>query len=330
MERRTLGTSGLEVSMVGLGCMGMTYAYASRRVRDEVRAAATIDRALELGITFFDTADVYGPETNEDLLRRALAGRREKVQIATKFGFVYDDPTTRIIDGRPEHVLRSCEGSLRRLGVEILDLYYLHRVDPEVPVEETVGAMAQLVEAGKVRHLGLCEVSPATLRRAAAVHPIAAVQSEFSLWTRDPEVELLPTLRELGVGLVAYSPLGRGFLTGAIKNFDDLLEEDWRRHNPRFTPENLPRNLEIVERLEVIAEEKMITPAQLALAWILTKGDEIVPIPGTTDPHRLAEDAAATEVQLSQEDLALIEEAAPPGAAFGARYPEEMMRFVNK
>jgi aryl-alcohol dehydrogenase-like predicted oxidoreductase len=328
MERRTLGISGLEVSTIGLGCMGMTYAYASRKMRDEVRAAATIERALELGITLFDTADVYGPETNEDLLRRALAGRREKVRIATKFGFAYDDPT-RIIDGRPEYVLRSCEGSLRRLGVEIIDLFYLHRVDPEVPVEETVGAMAQLVQAGKVQHLGLCEVSTATLRRAAAVHPIAAVQSEYSLWTRDPEMELLPTLRELGTGLVAYSPLGRGFLTGAIKNFDDLLEEDWRRHNPRFTPENLPRNLAIVERLEVIAEEKMITPAQLALAWVLTKGDDIVPIPGTTDPHRLTEDAAAAEVQLSQEDLALIEAAIPPGAAFGARYPEEMMRFVN-
>jgi aryl-alcohol dehydrogenase-like predicted oxidoreductase len=328
MERRTLGISGLEVSAIGLGCMGMTYAYASRKMRDEVRAAATIERALELGITLFDTADVYGPETNEDLLRRALTGRREQVQIATKFGFAYDDPP-RIIDGRPEHVLRSCEGSLRRLGVETIDLYYLHRVDPEVPVEETVGAMTQLVQAGKVRHLGLCEVSAATLRRAAAVHPIVAVQSEYSLWTRDPEVELLPTLRELGVGLVAYSPLGRGFLTGAIKNFDDLLEEDWRRHNPRFTPENLPRNLEIVERLEAIAEAKMVTPAQLALAWVLAKGADIVPIPGTTDPHRLTEDAAAAEVQLSQEDLVLIEMAIPRGVASGARYPEEMMRFVN-
>jgi len=328
MERRKLGTSGLEVSTIGLGCMGMTYAYASRRVRDEVRAASTIERALELGVTFFDTADAYGPETNEDLLRRALAGRLGEVQIATKFGFAYDDPT-RIIDGRPEHVVRSCEGSLRRLGIDTIDLYYLHRVDPDVPIEETVGAMAQLVASGKVRHLGLCEVGAATLRRAFSVHPVAAVQSEFSLWTRDPEREILPTLRELGVGFVAYSPLGRGFLTGAIKSFDDLLEEDWRRQNPRFTPENLPRNLEIVERLEALAEEKMITPAQLALAWILAKGDDVVPIPGTTDPHRLAEDAAAAEIRLSEEDLALIEAAVPQGAATGARYPEEMMRYVN-
>ena len=328
MEQRTLGTSGLEVSAIGLGCMGMTHAYASRRVRDEVRAAATVERALELGVTLFDTADVYGPETNEDLLRRALAGRRDQVRIATKFGFAYGDPT-RTIDGRPEHVQRACEGSLRRLAVEAIDLYYLHRVDPEVPVEETVGAMARLVEAGKVRHLGLCEVSAATLRRAAAVHPIAAVQSEYSLWTRDPEAELLPALRELGVGLVAYSPLGRGFLAGAIKHFDDLLEEDWRRQNPRFTPENLPRNLGILERLQAVAEERMVTPAQLALAWLLAQGDDVVPIPGTTDPHRLAEDVAAADLRLSREDLAVVEAAVPPGAAFGDRYGEEMLRFVN-
>ncbi len=328
MEQRTLGTSGLEVSAIGLGCMGMTHAYASRRVRDEVRAAATVERALELGVTLFDTADVYGPETNEDLLRRALAGRRDQVRIATKFGFAYGDPT-RTIDGRPEHVQRACEGSLRRLAVEAIDLYYLHRVDPEVPVEETVGAMARLVEAGKVRHLGLCEVSAATLRRAVAVHPITAVQSEYSLWTRDPEAELLPALRELGVGLVAYSPLGRGFLAGAIKHFDDLLEEDWRRQNPRFTPENLPRNLGILERLQAVAEERMVTPAQLALAWLLAQGDDVVPIPGTTDPHRLAEDVAAADLRLSREDLAVVEAAVPPGAAFGDRYGEEMLRFVN-
>jgi aryl-alcohol dehydrogenase-like predicted oxidoreductase len=328
MERRTLGTPGLEVSAVGLGCMGMTYAYTSRAVRDEFRAAATIKRALELGVTFFDTADSYGPETNEDLIRRALAGHREEVQIATKFGLAYEDPT-RVVDGRPEYVRKSCEGSLRRLGVETIDLYYLHRVDPMVPIEETVGAMAELVEMGDVRYLGLCEVSAATLRRACTVHPITAVQSEYSLWTRDIEQDLMPTLRELGIGFVAYSPLGRGFLTGAIKGFEDLLEEDWRRHNPRFTPENLPRNLEIVERLEAIAEEKMITPAQLALAWVLAKGTDIVPIPGTTDPHRLAEDAASAEVELSDADLAQIEEAVPPGVAVGARYSEEMMRYVN-
>jgi aryl-alcohol dehydrogenase-like predicted oxidoreductase len=328
MERRALGAAEFEVSAIGLGCMGMTYAYGSRAVRDEVRASATINRALELGVTFFDTADSYGPKTNEDLIRRALAGRHEEVQIATKFGLAYEDPT-RVVDGRPEYVYRSCEGSLRRLGVETIDLYYLHRVDPGVPIEETVGAMAELVTAGKVRHLGLCEVSEATLRRACAVHAITALQSEYSLWTRDLERELMPTLRELGVGLVAYSPLGRGFLTGAIRSFEDLLEEDWRRHNPRFTPENLPRNLEIVERLESIAEEKMITPAQLALAWVLAKGPDVVPIPGTTDPHRLAEDAAAAEIELSERDLARIEEAAPHGAAEGARYPEEMMRYVN-
>lgn len=328
MDRRTLGTAGFEVSAIGLGCMGMTYAYASRAVRDESRAVTTVNRALELGVTFFDTADSYGPRTNEDLIRRALLGRHEEVQIATKFGLAYDDPT-RVVDGRPEYVKRSCEGSLRRLGVETIDLYYLHRVDPSVPIEETVGAMAELVVAGKVRHLGLCEVSAATLRRACAVHLITAVQSEYSLWTRDLELELMPALRELGVGLVAYSPLGRGFLTGAIRSFEDLLEEDWRRHNPRFTPENLPRNLEIVERLEDIAEEKMISPAQLALAWVLAKDPDIVPIPGTTDPHRLAEDAAAAEMELSDEDLMQIEEAAPPGSAVGARYPEEMMRYVN-
>lgn len=316
MDRRTLGTAGFEVSAIGLGCMGMTYAYASRAVRDESRAATTINRALELGVTFFDTADSYGPKTNEDLIHRALAGRHEEVQIATKFGLAYEDPT-RVVDGRPEYVKRSCDGSLRRLGVETIDLYYLHRVDPSVPIEETVGAMAELVVAGKVRHLGLCEVSEATLRRACAVHRITTVQSEYSLWTRDLERELMPTLRELGVGLVAYSPLGRGFLTGPIRSFEDLLEEDWRRHNPRFTPENLPRNLEIVERLEPIAEDKMITPAQLALAWVLAKGSYIVPIPGTTDPHRLAEDAAAAEIELSDEDLMQIEEAAPPGTAVG-------------
>lgn len=328
MRRRKLGVARFDVSAIGLGCMGLTYAYKSRAMRDEGRASATIQKALELGITFFDTSDAYGPETNEDLLRRALAGWHEQVQLATKFGQAYGDPT-RGIDGRPEYVGRACDGSLRRLGVETIDLYYLYRVDPTVPIEETVGAMAELVTAGKVHHLGLCEVSGETLRRASAVHPITAVQSEYSLWTRDVERELVPTAKELGVGLVAYSPLGRGFLTGAIKGFDDLLEEDWRRLNPRFTPENLPRNLELVERLEGIAEEKMVTPAQLALAWVLAKGPHIVPIPGTSDPHRIAEDAVAAEITLSDDDLHRIEEAAPPGVAVGARYPEEEMRYVN-
>jgi aryl-alcohol dehydrogenase-like predicted oxidoreductase len=320
MDKRVLGESTLEVSAVGLGCMGMSEFYGGR---DEREALAAIDRALELGIDFFDTADMYGPFTNELLLGRALAGRRDRVVLATKFGNVRGPGGERLgIRGDPDYVRQACDASLERLGVEHIDLYYQHRVDRETPIEETVGAMAELVEAGKVRHLGLSEASPETIRRAHAVHPITALQSEYSLWTRDPEDEVLPTVRKLGIGFVAYSPLGRGFLSGRIRSPEDLDADDFRRANPRFQGDNFGRNLELVERVRQLAEEKDVTPAQLALAWVLRQGDDIVPIPGTKRAAYVEENAGAVEVELTESDLARIEEAFPKGAASGERYAD--------
>ena len=328
MEQRSLGRSGLSVSAQGLGCMGMSEFYGPR---DDAESLATIARALELGIRFLDTADVYGPFVNEELVGRAIRGRREEVVLATKFGIVRDpaDPTKRGICGRPDYVRQCCEASLRRLGAERIDLYYQHRVDPQTPIEETVGAMAELVRQGKVRFLGLSEAGSETLRRASRVHPIAAVQSEYSLWSRDPEDGVLATCRELGIGFVAYSPLGRGFLTGQIKRFEDLAPDDYRRFSPRFQGENFERNLALVARVEGLAREKGCTPAQLALAWVLAQGDDVVPIPGTKRRERLEENAAAEDVLLTEHDLARIDEVAPRGAAAGERYPAEYMRLVN-
>jgi aryl-alcohol dehydrogenase-like predicted oxidoreductase len=324
MEHRTLGT--LQTSSLGLGCMGMTWAYGAA---DERRSLATIDRAIELGITLFDTADVYGPETNERLVGRALASRRDDIVLATKFGSRSLEIEGRAPDGRAEYVLRACDASLRRLGTDHIDLYYQHRVDPQVPIEETVGAMAELVQAGKVRYLGLSEPGAETIRRAHATHPITAVQSEYSLWTRDLEDEVLPTLRELGIGLVAYSPLGRGFLTGALRSPEDLAEDDWRRTNPRFQGENFRANLELVDAINAMAQAKGVTAAQLALAWVLTQGDDVVPIPGTTRPERIDENAGALEVELTEAELAQLDEIAPLGVAAGTRYPEPAMAVLN-
>jgi aryl-alcohol dehydrogenase-like predicted oxidoreductase len=319
MQTRTLG-QGLEVSAMGLGCMGMSEFYGRA---DEDEAIRTIHRALELGITFLDTADVYGPFTNEKLVGRAIAGRRDEVVLATKFGNVRGENGERLgIDGSPEYVRRACDASLRRLGTDQIDLYYQHRVDQTVPIEETVGAMAELVAQGKVRHLGLSEASPATIRRAHAVHPIAALQTEYSLWSRDPEEEILPTVRELGIGFVPYSPLGRGFLTGRFQRADDLAEDDFRRSHPRFQGANLQRNLELVERVRAIAADKGVTAGQLALAWVLAQGDDIAPIPGTKRVKYLEENAGAFDVELSDADLRALDEAAPRGAAAGDRYAD--------
>ena len=319
MERRTLG-QGLEVSAIGLGCMGMSEFYGAR---DEDEALSTINRALDLGVTFLDTADMYGPFTNEKLVARAIASRRAEVQLATKFGNVRGENGEYMgIRGDADYVRQACEASLERLGVDHIDLYYQHRVDKGIDIEETVGAMAELVEAGKVRHLGLSEASPETIRRAHAVHPITALQTEYSLWTRDPEDEILPTIRELGIGFVAYSPLGRGFLSGRITSPEDLDPNDFRRRNPRFQGENFDRNLELVERVREIAAEKGATPSQLALAWVLRQGDDIVPIPGTKRVAYLEENAGAADVELSDDELARIEEAFPKGATSGDRYPD--------
>ena len=326
METRSLGTQGLEVSALGLGCMGMSEFYGTA---DENEAIATIHRALELGMTFLDTADMYGPFTNERLVGKAIAGRREQVVVATKFGNVRGEQGEFLgIDGSADYVRSACEASLQRLGVETIDLYYQHRVDLETPIEETVGAMAELVQAGKVRYLGLSEAGAETIRRAHAVHPISALQTEYSLWTRDPEPEILPAVRELGIGFVAYSPLGRGFLTGKIRSLDDLDEKDFRRRGPRFQEENLRRNLALVEEVERLAAEKGVTPSQLALAWVLSRGDDIVPIPGTKRRSHLEENAAAAEIELADEELGLLEQAFPVGIAAGDRYPD--MSTVNR
>jgi len=327
MRTRRLGT--LEVSELGLGCMGMSEFYGPT---DEGESLATIARARELGVTFLDTADAYGIGRNEELVGKAVRGRRRDFVIATKFGFVRDpaNPQARGINGRPEYVRSACERSLGRLGIETIDLYYQHRVDPAVPIEETVGAMAELVRAGKVRHLGLSEASAATLRRAHAVHPITALQSEYSLWSRDPEDELLAACRELAVGFVAYSPLGRGFLTGQLKRFEDLAPDDFRRNSPRFQGENFARNLALVERVGALARERGVTPAQLALAWVLARAEHIVPIPGTKRRDRLEENVAATRIELSAADLASLEALAPRGAAAGDRYTAAGMALVNR
>jgi len=328
MKTRQLGRSGLTVSALGLGCMGMSDFYGSQNDAESTR---TLHRALALGVTFFDTADMYGPHKNEELLGRAFKGKRKHVVLATKFGIQRDlnDPAKRGINGRPEYVQAACEASLKRLGTDHIDLYYQHRVDPNTPIEDTVGAMSRLVEAGKVRYLGLSEAAPATLRRAVAVHPIAALQTEYSLWSREPEDEIMPVLRELGVGFVPYSPLGRGFLTGQITRFEDLDADDYRRHTPRFQGENFQKNLDLVARINDLARQKHCTASQLALAWVLAQGEDIVPIPGTKRVAYLEENLGALEVELSAAELAQLNEIAPKGAAAGSRYPEAALAAVN-
>jgi len=327
MDTRTLGNQGLPVSALGLGCMGMSEFYGAA---DESEAVATIHRALDLGVTLLDTADMYGPYKNEQLVGAAIADRRDEVVVATKFGIQRNpkDPTKRGVNGRPEYVHQACDASLRRLGLDVIDLYYQHRVDPDVDIEETVGAMGELVDAGKVRFLGLSEAGPDTIRRAHAVHPISALQTEYSLWSRDPEEEILPLLRELGIGFVPYSPLGRGFLSGQIRSIDDLDADDYRRNSPRFQGENFQKNLDLVDKLEELAREKDCSASQLALAWVLAQGEDLVPIPGTKRTKYLEENVEAAEVTLDAADLERVDEALPQAA--GDRYPAEMMKSVGR
>jgi len=326
MKTRKLGSQGLTVSELGLGCMGMSEFYGTG---DEAESIATIHRALELGVTLLDTADMYGPFTNEQLVGKAIASHRDRVVLATKFGIQRsEDSGFRGINGSPDYVHQACDASLQRLGIDYIDLYYLHRVDPKVPIEETVGAMAELVQQGKVRYIGISEAAPATIRRAHTVHPITALQTEYSLWSRDPEDEILPTVRELGIGFVAYSPLGRGFLSGSITSADDLAADDFRRNSPRFQGENFNKNLQLVERVKEIAGEKGVTPGQLAIAWLLAQGDDIVPIPGTKRRAYLEENVAAVDITLNQAELDRINELAPKNVAAGDRYPD--MSSVNR
>jgi aryl-alcohol dehydrogenase-like predicted oxidoreductase len=328
MDQRKLGNQGLTVSKIGLGCMGMSEFYGEG---DDTESIAVIQRALELGVNLLDTADAYGPFTNEELVGRAIAGRRDEVVLATKFGNVRGPNRERLgVRGDPEYVHQACDASLKRLGVDHIDLYYQHRVDPNTPIEETVGAMKELVEAGKVRYLGLSEAAPATIRRAHEVHPITALQTEYSLWSREPEDEILPVVRELGIGFVAYSPLGRGFLTGQIKRFEDLAPDDFRRNSPRFQGENFDRNLALVKKVEEMAAHKHVKASQLALAWVLAQGDDIVPIPGTKRVKYLEENAHAVEVKLSKDDLAALDALAPRGVAAGERYDERGMAAVGR
>lgn len=329
MKTRSLGSQGLITSEIGLGCMGMSEFYGKR---DDKESIATIHRAIELGVTLLDTADMYGPFKNEELVGKAIKDRRHEIVLATKFGIVRDpvNPSLRSVNGKPNYVRSACEGSLRRLGVESIDLYYLHRVDPATPIEETVGAMGDLVKEGKVRYIGLSEAAAQTIRRAHAVCPITALQTEYSLWTRDPEDELLALCRQLDIGFVPYSPLGRGFLTGQIRRSEDLAPDDFRRLSPRFQVENFQRNLDLVSRVEKIAARKECTASQIALAWVLAQGENIVPIPGTKKRKYLEENVASTQITLSKEDLVLINEAVPKGAAAGLRYPEAAMRSLNR